>query len=226
MAQKILIADDEKNIRLTLDRCLEGAGYETDMALNGEEALFKLGGGGYDLVLLDIKMPGLTGTEVLKEMRRRSDRTDVIMMTAYGTVENAVEAMKLGAVDFVSKPFTPDDIRRIVADVLSRKNLEEGSIDGFDEFIRYAKGRISDGDYENAEEVLKKAAAMEIEKAEPHNLLGVIAECRGDVLKAQKHYRAALALEPAYRPAQINLERSVQYGYTKDGMDLGEEDDG
>jgi DNA-binding response OmpR family regulator len=222
MAHKLLIVDDETNIRMTLKQCFSSDEYELDIAVNGDEALAKLKANQYDLALLDIRMPGLTGMEVLEKVREESIDVDVIMMTAYGSVEKAVEAMKLGAVDFIGKPFTPAQIREIVENVLSRVDLIEEDLDGYNDNLQFAKKKIVEKDYKVGEEFLKKAVSMGVDKPEPHNLLGVIAEYKGQIERAQKHYRAALALDPTYTPARSNLERSAQYTYSRAKIDLGD----
>ncbi|MFZ5969082.1 MAG: response regulator [Bacillota bacterium] len=224
MNKKILIVDDEKNIRMTLTHCLKDQGHELDIAVNGEEALQKIMETRYDLILLDIKMPGLTGMQVLEKIRDKGNRVDVIMMTAYGTIERAVEAMKLGAIDFISKPFTPEEIRNIVKDVLDRRTLQEEKLETFKDVIGFAKKCLIEGSYSKAEEFLKKAIVMEVEAPEPHNLLGILAEYRREIQKAQMHYRAALALDPSYEPATKNLERTAQWKYTQKGMALGDDE--
>jgi len=115
----ILIVDDEKNIRLTLSRSLEVLGVETDSAEDGKEALVKLREKEFGLILLDIRMPGVDGMEVLRRVRKSRPDIRIIILTAYGTIELAVEAMKLGAVDFIQKPFVPEQIRERVARVMS-----------------------------------------------------------------------------------------------------------
>src|SRR4030042_5052942 len=96
ISKPILIVDDEKNIRLTLSQSLEALGSESDTAANGEEALAKLKEKEFGLILLDIKMPGMDGKEVLRQVRKIRPDIRVIMITAYGTIESAGEAMKLG----------------------------------------------------------------------------------------------------------------------------------
>lgn len=224
MNKKILIVDDEKNIRLTLKSCLDEEGFEIDIAINGEEALKKILSNNYDLVLLDLKMPGMDGMEVLKEIRKKGNEINVIIMTAYGTVEKAVEAMKLGAIDFLSKPFTPEEIRKIVKSVLKRLDLKESKLKNFEDYIEYAKTCILKKDFEKAITYLKKSIAEDMNSPEPHNLLGVLAESEKDNLLAIKHYKAALDLGPTYKPAQKNLERISQLRYSKDGIDLGEKE--
>ncbi len=115
----LLIVDDEKNIRMTLTQCLETLGYQVDTALNGEEALVKIEQKNYNLVLLDLKMPGISGMEVIRQISGKRPDLKVIVITAHGTIETAVEAMKLGAVDFVQKPFAPQEIRELVRKALN-----------------------------------------------------------------------------------------------------------
>jgi CheY-like chemotaxis protein len=121
----ILIVDDEKNIRLTLAQALEPLGVETDSAEDGNEALAKLKEKEFGLILLDFRMPGVDGMEVLRQLRESKRDIRIIIITAYGTIELAVEAMKLGAVDFIPKPFVPEEIREMVARVLDREKTEQ-----------------------------------------------------------------------------------------------------
>jgi CheY-like chemotaxis protein len=117
----ILIVDDEKNIRLTLSRSLEVLGVETDSAEDGKQALVKLKEKEFGLILLDLRMPGVDGMEVLRQVRESRPDIRIIILTAYGTIELAVEAMKLGAVDFIQKPFVPEQLRERVARVLDKE---------------------------------------------------------------------------------------------------------
>jgi CheY-like chemotaxis protein len=125
----ILIVDDEKNIRLTLSRSLEVLGVETDSAEDGKKALAKLREKEFGLILLDIRMPGVDGMEVLRQVRESRPDIRIIILTAYGTIELAVEAMKLGAVDFIQKPFVPEQIRERVARVMSREKSRQSKDD-------------------------------------------------------------------------------------------------
>jgi len=218
MDKIILIVDDEKNIRTTLTTFLSSLNFKVDTASNGEEALIKLKERDYNLVLLDIKMHGLTGMQVLKEMRNSGVKANTIMMTAYGTIENAVESMKLGAVDFISKPFTLETLKLVLADVLDRQKLKESEIKSFKDYLEYSKKCIFEKNYEKAKEYLKKAISEDLEAPEPQNLLGVLAEFEGDLLAAGRHYRAALELDPTYKPALENLERVTKFKYSKEGI--------
>jgi CheY-like chemotaxis protein len=118
----VLIVDDEKNIRLALSRSLEILGVETESTQDGEEALAKLREKEFGLILLDIRMPGMDGMEVLRQVRESSPDIRIIILTAYGTIELAVEAMKLGADDFIQKPFVPEQIRERVARLIDREH--------------------------------------------------------------------------------------------------------
>lgn len=105
---KILVVDDEMIVRDSLRALLADEGFAAEMAESGEAALEKLKAGPYHLMLLDIKMPGMEGVEVLKEAMALSPELQVVMMTAYATIETAVETMKEGAVDYLVKPFDPE----------------------------------------------------------------------------------------------------------------------
>ena len=111
---KILIVDDESNIRMMLRLALEHVGHTVGLAADGAEGLEKFGGGAdWDLVLLDHRMPGIEGIDVLREIRARKPDARVVMITAFGTVDLASEALRLGATDFLRKPFTVELLRRV-----------------------------------------------------------------------------------------------------------------
>jgi DNA-binding NtrC family response regulator len=115
--KRILIADDEINIRRVLEAILKRDGYEVVTAANGEEALARMGRG-IHTVITDLKMPGLDGMGLLKKLAADHPDVPVVMITAHGSVENAVEAVKLGAFDYVEKPFDQEQIRQVVAKAL------------------------------------------------------------------------------------------------------------
>lgn len=209
-AKSVLIVDDEKNIRLTVRTALAALKVEADEAENGARALEMLEGASFAAVLLDLKMPGMDGMEVLHRMRENGCDTPVIIITAHGTVDSAVEAMKLGAVDFIQKPFSPDEIRKLVADVISRENMDEEIVD-YKSAIEGAKKNITLRNFEAARKILDKAIALKTSRPEAFNLLGAITEIMGDIPGAQKFYRAAISLDPLYDPAKKNLSRTVQW---------------
>jgi two-component system response regulator AtoC len=117
--KRILIVDDEENFRHMLSVILIKEGYEVETASNGEEGLQKVLTSPFDQILCDIRMPRMDGLEFLKEMQKTAVEATIIMMSAYGTVDIAIEAMKLGAYDYISKPFKPDEI------ILTLRKAEE-----------------------------------------------------------------------------------------------------
>lgn len=120
---RILVVDDEEHLRRVMRLTLEAAGYEVAEAPDGEEAL-KLFGDGlqFDATLLDQRMPGMDGLETLRRMKLQRADACIIMVTAYATIELAVDAMKLGATDFVRKPMTPDTLRHAIAAALAKRD--------------------------------------------------------------------------------------------------------
>ena len=121
---RALIVDDEKNIRRTLLLALESMGHEAMAAASGPLAIEELKANNYDVVLLDLKLSEESGLDVLQEILRVSPRTAVVMVTAYASVETAVEAMRRGAFDYLPKPCTPDQVRQVLAHIERTKKLE------------------------------------------------------------------------------------------------------
>jgi CheY-like chemotaxis protein len=122
MSRRILVVDDEENIRRVTRLTLQAAGYEVGEACNGERALEAFGDGStWTAVLLDQRMPGMDGLETLRHIKERQPGARVIMSTAYASIELAVDAMKLGATDFVRKPMTPEILRNAVAASLAKQ---------------------------------------------------------------------------------------------------------
>jgi len=122
---RILIVEDEKSMREVLKILLEGEKYEVVPASDGFEGLSYIKSDIFDLVITDVKMPKVDGFELLKKVKEVSPGTIVIMITAFGTTEAAIEAMKLGAYDYIHKPFKIDEIRLIVEKALEKKRLSE-----------------------------------------------------------------------------------------------------
>jgi DNA-binding response OmpR family regulator len=121
---RVLIIDDESNIRETMRLALEAVGHTAETAADGPAGLERFGSGAeWDLVLLDQRMPGMDGIEVLRRIREIKPDAEVIMVTAFATVDLAVDAMKAGAMDFLRKPFTPDVLRRAVAAAIDRSSI-------------------------------------------------------------------------------------------------------
>ena len=116
---RILVIDDENNIRMMVRLALEQSGHEVETAADGASGLQKFNDcGNFDLVLLDQRMPGMEGLEVLQEMKSRCPDSRIVMITAFGTIDLAVDAMKAGATDFLRKPFTTETLRGAVLGAL------------------------------------------------------------------------------------------------------------
>ena len=122
---KILIVEDEKSMREVLGILLEGEGYDVTLATGGIDGISLLNKDIFDMVITDINMPKVNGFEILKKVRETSPDTLVIMITAFGTTESAIEAMQLGAYDYIHKPFKIDEIRLVVKKALEKRKLSE-----------------------------------------------------------------------------------------------------
>lgn len=124
--KKILIVDDDAEVRSTLADVIKGAGYVTDEASNGREAVEKCDDEDYNVILLDLMMPEMNGAEALTVIRRLSPRAKIIMVTAFATIESATEAIRKGASDYISKPFKIEEMLGTVSRVLEEARFEEG----------------------------------------------------------------------------------------------------
>ena len=125
MKNRILIADDEESIRWVLSTSLEKQGYEVEEAVNGTEALEKALTNDYSLIILDINMPDITGLSVLKELKEKNYEKPIVLITAQNTVNNAITGIKLGAYDYIAKPFDLDDVNKLVKKILENFSQNE-----------------------------------------------------------------------------------------------------
>lgn len=128
MGARILVIDDDKAIRDGCDQVLHRGGHDVDQAATGEEALALLDHYDFDLDLVDLKMPGSNGLDLLRKLRERDILVAVVVITAYGTMQNAVQTMRLGANDFLSKPFEPDEFRLVVQRTLKTRRLSHENL--------------------------------------------------------------------------------------------------
>lgn len=123
--KRILVVDDEPLMRDFLVETLQRKKYVVDAVGNGSQALEKVKSEHYDLVVSDIRMPEVSGMEVLEDVKKNNPETEVVMITAFGTIENAVDAMKMGAYDYITKPFSADEIEIVVDRALERQQLRD-----------------------------------------------------------------------------------------------------
>ncbi|MCJ7589590.1 MAG: response regulator, partial [Candidatus Aminicenantes bacterium] len=133
---RIHIIDDEPVIQDVLGQFLSSESYEVEISANGAEALAKHDGGGFDLVLLDLLMPGMDGLEVLRELRKVDPWVVVVILTAYASVESAISAMKSGAYDYIQKQFKHDELLLTIQRGLDHKRLVEENLRLKDELKR------------------------------------------------------------------------------------------
>ena len=225
---KIFLIDDERTIRLTFRLALETDGYEVQEAASEDEAMMGFKTEKYDLVVLDLRLGEDNGLNVLAEMRLRGIQTPTLMITAYGSIRNAVRAMQLGAIDFLEKPIEPVSLRKIVAEILDRHQprtieVEEPTPTG--NLIREAKRLINLQDFDAAATCL--TAALKIDKASPevHNLHGVLAEIRGNYDEARRAYGQAIKLDSRHEGAQQNMRRLFElfnFGRSEEALHYGD----
>jgi two-component system response regulator PilR (NtrC family) len=128
MPTKILVVDDELSMREFLSILLEREGYSSRMAENAESALKLLESEDFELVISDVNMPGLDGIKLLERIKKLSPETAVLLITAFSTAEQAVEAMKLGAYDYIAKPFKVEEIKVLVRNALEKRTLQKENI--------------------------------------------------------------------------------------------------
>jgi DNA-binding NtrC family response regulator len=126
--RKILIVDDEVSVRQSLQEWFLEDAFDVETAEDGAVALRKMDAGPYDIILLDLKMPGMDGITVQKRIRDVDKDACIIILTAYASVETAVEALKLGAFDYVTKPVDPDDLSNLVKNALRQRELSEENV--------------------------------------------------------------------------------------------------
>jgi DNA-binding NtrC family response regulator len=201
----ILVVDDERNIRNNLGMLLESEGYKVDTVANGDDALTRIKEGRYDIVFVDIQMPKMNGLELLRHLRGLKPKLPVVMLTAYGTVSRAVEAMKLGAVDFLEKPFDPKSIRLLCQEILEREKIgTSGTVDDLLHLAELARERTA---VTEARVYLKIAMIRDPARPEPCHKLGELCEAQGEVTHAVQYYYMALEAQPEFEPARTALTR-------------------
>jgi DNA-binding response OmpR family regulator len=218
----ILIVDDEPNVRLVFRTALEAAGYAVAEAEDGESALDRLRRSAIALVILDLKMPGIGGLETLRRLRAAGQDVPVVIVTAHGSIPDAVAAMKLGAIDFLTKPIRPEELRKVVADVVRRHAAFEPEPDressqpaspavvviappALD--LTAAKRALNRREFDRALDLLEEALALAPSSTEAHTLMGVLRETLGQDHAAYHAYKLALTADPHYGPARDNMRR-------------------
>ena len=225
MSTKILIVDDEPNVRLNYRITLETEGYEVFEAESSASALQQFLEHSFAVAVLDMRMPGMDGLEMLAKMREVGITVPAMIVTAYSDVPHAVKAMKLGAIDFLQKPLRPEELRRIVAEIVKRHAPEkEHPAETFNSHIVAAKRCLNLRSFALARIHMVKALELNTKSVEAFNLAGVLAEMLDDVDKAKKYYGQAIKLDKNYEPAQQNMRRLFElqhFGSSSEPFNLG-----
>lgn len=180
--KRVLVVDDTKNIRLLLTKCLELEGYAVTAAETGQEALSILEKKPFDLIFLDVRMPEISGTEVLRQMRENGITTPVVMMTAFGTVKNAVECTQLGAVAYLQKPFTENKVHQVMQTLLQHVGI---GVQGCSEILQEADHYIQNAQLGQAEAVLKNALPRFFMQPGIYRKLAELYNLRGEIVQAR-----------------------------------------
>lgn len=154
MSKRVLVIDDEKNMRWAIKKALEKEGYMIYEAANGQEGLEKLEETYPNLILLDLRMPIMDGMEALQRIKKINEDIPVIMLTAHGTMESAVEAMKLGALDYISKPFDIEELKILIKKALDVGELKE-QVSYLREELEKNTGKTIIGESPKMKELLK-----------------------------------------------------------------------
>ena len=223
---KIFVIDDERTIRLTFRLALETDGYEVQEAGSADEAMMGFQAERYDLVVLDLRIGEDSGLDVLAEMRRRGIQTPTLMITAYGSIRNAVRAMQLGAIDFLEKPIEPIALRAIVAEIVGRHQPRASHVElgSQEDFLREAKRLVNLQDFQAAARMVAEALRIDDRSPEAHNLQGVLFEIAGDYDAAKKSYGRAIKLDARHPAAQQNMRRLFElfnFGRSDEPQHLG-----
>lgn len=184
--KKVLVVDDTKNIRMVLAKCLELEGYEVISVSNGKQALEMFEAHTFDLAFLDIKLPEIRGTEVLKRIRASGIKTPVIIITAYATVKNAIDCTNLGAVAYIQKPFSADKIKSTLKELDCNSIYAAQESNNIDKMLNEARQFLETGMFNKTLNLSKIALSMELENPEIYLLISRAYEGLGDKKNAER----------------------------------------
>ena len=209
--KRILIVDDEPNVRLNYRITLELEGYQVDETGLSTEALTKVKVDKFDLVILDMRMSRMGGLDLLAAMRAQRVMTPAIIITAFSDVPNAVRAIQLGASDFLQKPLRPEDLRRVVHEVLVRNDQSgKPELADFERSAKEARRLMQLGDLGAAKGHVLHAIELNTNSPDSFNLAGELAERSGDIERARKLFEAAIKLDGNNFAAKEGLRRVFQ----------------
>ncbi|PSQ87701.1 MAG: response regulator, partial [Bacteroidetes bacterium QS_3_64_15] len=156
---------------------------------------------------------GLDGFEVLDRLNEERPDLPVVIVTAHGTVDQAAEAIREGAENFIHKPFSPEQVRSVVAQALAEE--PDATDRTYNEHVQSARVGIREEDFEKARQHIQGAFALNATRPEAFNLLGVLMQIQNKFQEAQRYYQSALALHPGYEPAVYNRDNLAQSPSTR-----------
>ena len=218
--KRVLVIDDEKNMRHMLQIMLSKAGYEAESAGNGLEGLEKMGQGEFDFVLCDLKMPKMDGMAFLKQAKEKFNEKTYIMMSAYGNIDDAVEAMKIGAYDYISKPFKTDEVLLTLKKAEERERLKKENI-SLQQRIEKIEQRYSFGNIIARSEAMRHVFEL-VEKVADHKTTVLITGESGtgkDLIARAVHHNGRRANKPMVSincgGIPENLLESELFGYKR-----------
>jgi len=196
----VLIVEDEDIMRESLRDWLKDAGYEVETAEEGEEALEKIGKQEFSVAVLDLKLPGKNGLQVLKEATEQDPKIKGVIITAYPSVETAVTAMKMGAVDYITKPFTPDALEKAIQEVLGPVQVE----------IKPQETRKETQRETAAVETppVEKPIAITEKEIPAHFEQGQSYFETGDYEQALKEFQAILSVAPGHMETRVWIQKT------------------
>lgn len=218
--KRILIIDDEANMRHMLQTMLKRFGYAASTAKDGAEGLARIAEQPFDFILCDVKMPRMNGMDFLKQGRDHLLDSTVIMMSAYGSIDMAIEAMKLGAYDFISKPFKNEEIRLTIKKAEERERLKQENLELKDR-IRRISGTLSFGNMVGRSPAMQSVFAMAIKVARFDSTVLITGESgTGKELVAQGIHRESDRRSGPMVPVNCasipeNLMESELFGHVK-----------
>jgi two-component system response regulator AtoC len=217
---RVLVIDDEKNMRHMLEIMLKKAGYEAETAGDGLEGLEKMGQADFDFVLCDLKMPKMDGMTFLSRARERFAEKTFIMMSAYGTIDNAVDAMKIGAYDYISKPFKTDEVLLTLKKAEERERLKKENI-SLQKRIDKIEQRYSFGNIIARSEAMRHVFEL-VEKVADHKTTVLVTGESGtgkDLIARAIHHNGRRANKPMVSincgGIPENLLESELFGYKR-----------
>ena len=209
----LLLVDDHENILFTFRLALESDGYVVDTASSTAETRARMEARYYDLLILDLRLGTESGLNLLAALRANGIETPVLMMTAHGTAEDAVAAMKLGAVDFLSKPLEPVGFRAAVAEVLKRRLASPGNPPStgdktYERQLVEARHALNCRDFASAHLHLARALELNSQSADAHYLFGSMLELNHNPDRARRYYHRALQLYAERSLARLSANPS------------------